>query len=148
MGSSLGFFGFDLFMCFDLLWDVLWSFSCGFVYVCVYCVHFLCVLRFLNLWFFKWILLFFPLIFVGEFFKFCFVGVYLCVLYFSLVCASSFGFCMFCLSVYICLNGLVFAVCFFIDIFMYCFCLNLVVVVLFIFFKSYLLSLTYIEDCW
>ena len=92
----------------------------GVVFLCVYvcfCVHFPCVLGF-KIWYefclLLFILLFFPLIFVLDS-KFCFVDVCVCALYLCFIyatCRTSFQFYMFCLSFYVCLNGLVFVVLF------------------------------------
>lgn len=105
-------------MCSNLFRDVLCGFWCGFV--CVYvssCVHFPCVLEF-KIWYefclLLFILLFFHLILVWDS-KFCFVDVCVCVLYLCFIyasCRTSFGFYMFCLSFYVFLNSLVFAVLF------------------------------------
>lgn len=64
------------------------------------------------------------------------MGVYLYALYLDMVCAScwsSFAFRMFCLSVCMLELGMVIAVYFLIDVFMYCLCLDFTVVTLFIF---------------
>lgn len=51
-------------------------------------------------------------------------------------CESLFGFCVFCLSICVCLYALVFAVYFLFDIFIYCFCLDFLVAI-FIFSPVY-----------
>lgn len=113
--------------CFGVL--VVFAHVCMCIYVCIFLVS----CDFFNLYDYCWVgFVFFPLIFVWG--SLHFVGIYVCLLFGGLIhtsCRNLFGFYVFYFSVCVCLYGLIFAVYFLIDIFMYSFCLDFVVTLFF-----------------